>query len=78
MPTTVWLTSEKFGGWREQLHQSMEGQRHATSGEGQTTGNAGTKSGIDGKRQDGWCLEYQFTSLVFRQPGLTTCPLERT
>lgn len=57
MPTTVWLTSEKFGGWREQLHQSMEGQRHATSGEGQTTGNAGTKSGIDGKRQDAWCLE---------------------
>lgn len=56
----------------------MEGQRHATSGEGQTTGNAGTKSEIDGKRQDGWCLEYQFTSLVFRQPGLTTWPLERT
>lgn len=28
--------------------------------------------GTDGKRQDRWCLEYQITSLVLREPGLKT------
>lgn len=46
------LTSEKFGRWQEQLHQSIEGQEACNVWEGQVTRSTGTKLGTDGKRQD--------------------------